>query len=206
MNAAPPPAGRAAGETITAALKRLVEETEGEATTYRELLDRLGSRGYGFAMMLLAAPNLTPGPSLPGFSTIFGIPMLALAIGMLVGIPNPRLPRWLARRRVARDRLARFVGKMLPIAAKADKALFPRWFTLVDMTRLNGASLALLAVLLVLPFPFVSLAAALAALLIALGLIADDGLAIALGQAMTVVSVILYAVFGWLALAALGWV
>ena len=206
MNAAGTSGGRAVGETITSVLRRLVEETDTSETTYRALLDRLGGRGYGFAMMLLAAPNLTPGPSLPGFSTIFGIPMLALAIGMLIGIPNPRLPRWLAARKVTRERLARFVGKLLPIAAKADRALQPRWFTLVDMTRLNGAWFAILAVLLVLPFPFVSLAAALAALLIALGLIADDGLAIAFGQAMAVVSVVLYAIFGWLALAALGWV
>jgi hypothetical protein len=206
MNAPAAPGSRAAGETITSALKRLVEDTPGNETTYRELLDRLGARGYGFAMLLLAAPNLTPGPSLPGFSTIFGIPMLAIAIGMLVGIPNPRLPRWLAVRKVKRDRLARFIGKLLPIAGKADQALRPRWFTLVDMTRLNGAWFALLAILLVLPFPFVSMAAATAALLIALGLIAEDGLAIALGQAMAVISVVLYAIFGWLALAALGWV
>jgi hypothetical protein len=29
--------------------------------------------------VLVIAPNLMPGPSLPGFSTIFGVPMLALA-------------------------------------------------------------------------------------------------------------------------------
>lgn len=199
-------AGRVAGETIAAALQRLVDETTVSHTTYGELLDRLGGRGYGFAMMLLAAPNLTPGPSLPGFSTIFGIPMLVLSIGMLIGIPNPRLPRWLARRQVTRERLARFVAKLQPIAARADRALLPRWFALVDMRRLNGAWFAVLAILLVLPFPFVSLAAAAAALVIALGLIAEDGLAIAVGQALAVVSVVLYAIFGWLALAALGWV
>ena len=62
------------------------------------------------------------------------------------------------------------------------------------------------AALLILPFPFVSLVAATAALLIALGVIAEDGVAIAIGQTLAVVSVAIYAVFGWLALAALGWV
>lgn len=206
MSAVDPAAVRGAGETIAAALQRLVDEMPGAATTYGMLLQRLGGRGYGFAMLLLAAPNLTPGPSLPGFSTIFGVPMLALAAGMLLGIPNPRLPLWLAVRVVTRERLARFMAKLVPIAAKADRALRPRWFALVDMPRLNGAWFALLAALLILPFPFVSLAAATAALLIALGLIAEDGLAIALGQALAVASVVLYVVFGWLALVALGWV
>jgi hypothetical protein len=206
MNSADPSAERGAGETIAAELQRLVDETPGAATTYGMLLQRLGRRGYGFAMLLVTAPNLMPGPSLPGFSTIFGVPMLALAAGMLLGVPNPRLPQWLAARVVKRERLARFMAKLVPIAAKADRALRPRWFALVDVPRLNGAWFALLAILLILPFPFVSLAPATAALLIALGVIAQDGLAIALGLATTVASVVLYAVFGWLALAALGWV
>jgi hypothetical protein len=206
MNSADPSAERGAGETIAAELQRLVDETPGAATTYGMLLQRLGRRGYGFAMLLVIAPNLMPGPSLPGFSTIFGVPMLALAAGMLLGVPNPRLPQWLAARVVKRERLARFIAKLVPIAAKADRALRPRWFALVDVPRLNGAWFALLAMLLILPFPFVSLAPATAALLIALGVIAQDGLAIALGLATTVASVVLYAVFGWLALAALGWV
>lgn len=194
------------GEPIAVALQRLVDGTPGTDTSWGALLAQLGRRGYGFAMLLLAAPNLTPGPSLPGFSTIFAIPMLLVAAGMLLGFATPRLPRFLAERRISRERLARFIAKVVPIAAKADRALRPRWFTLVAMTRVNGAWFALLAILLILPFPFVSLVAATAALLIALGVIAEDGLAIALGQALALISVAVYAVFGWLALAALGWV
>jgi hypothetical protein len=194
------------GEPIAVALQRLVDATPGDVTNWGDLLHRLGGRAYGFAMLLLAAPNLTPGPSLPGFSTIFAIPMLVVASGMLLGFATPRLPHFLARRPVRRERLARFVARVVPIAARADRALRPRWFTLVGMTRANGAWFTLLALLLILPFPFVSLLAATAAVLIALGVIAEDGKAIALGQGLAVVSVAVYAVFGWLALSALGWV
>lgn len=199
-------AGAPSGEPIAVALQRLVESTTGAETSWGELLRRLGGRGYGFAMLLLAAPNLTPGPSLPGFSTLFAVPMLAVAAGMLLGVATPRLPRFLAQRRIGRERLARFIAKVVPIAARADRVLRPRWPALVAMTRVNGAWFALLAALLILPFPFVSLVAATAALLIALGVIAEDGVAIAIGQTLAVVSVAIYAVFGWLALAALGWV
>jgi hypothetical protein len=194
------------GEPIAVALQRLVDATPGDMTSWGDLLRRLGGRAYGFAMLLLAAPNLTPGPSLPGFSTIFAIPMLVVAAGMLLGFAAPRLPPFLARRPVRRERLARFVARIVPIAARADRALRPRWFALVGMTRANGAWFTLLALLLILPFPFVSLLAATAAVLIALGVIAEDGMAIALGQVLAVVSVAVYAVFGWLALSALGWV
>lgn len=197
---------RARRDTIAESLQRLVDETPGDDASYGEVLSRLGGRGFGFAMLLLAAPNLTPGPSLPGFSTIFGVPMLILAVAMLLGAPSPRLPRFLARRRFARARFAAFMAKLVPIAARADRALRPRWFALVDLRRLSAAWFVVLAVLLVLPFPFVSLAAAAAAVLIALGLIAEDGLAIALGYATAVASIVLYGVFAWIALRALDWI
>ncbi len=191
--------GPAAKGGIEAALRGLVADLPGEETSLGGILAALGPRGHGFAMFLLAAPNLTPGPSMPGFSTIFGVPMLLLALGMLAGLPAPRLPGFLARRRVTRARLARFVDLLAPVAARADRALRPRLPRLAGARRLLGACFVLLAVLLVLPFPFVSLAAAGAALLLALGLVAEDGLAVALGLAATAGSVVLYAAFGWLA-------
>lgn len=188
---------------IEDALRDLVAGIQGEDASLGEILAALGPRGHGFAMFLLAAPNLTPGPSIPGFSTIFGVPMLLLALGMVAGLPAPALPGFLARRRVSRARVARLVGLLAPIASRADRALRPRLPRLAGARRAIGACFVLLALLLVLPFPFVSLAAAGAALLLALGLVAQDGIAVALGLAATAGSVVLYAIFGWLAWTAL---
>lgn len=191
---------------IADALQRLVAVDAGATTTTTttlgEILARLGGRGFGFAMLLLAAPNLTPGPSLPGFSTLFGVPMLLLAIGMLRGRPNPHLPRLLAGRRIDTGRLARFVALITPMAARADRVLRPRWPRLAGAAWLQGGCFALLGVLLALPLPLVSLAAAGAALMLAFGLLAEDGLAIALGLAATAATLALYAAAIWLALAA----
>ncbi len=192
--------------SIAGALQHVVDATQESELSYGEALRRLGGRGFGFAMLILAAPNLTPGPSLPGFSTIFGVPMVALAIQMFFGAGHPRLPGWLARRRVTRLRLAAFIGKLVPLAAKADRALRPRWSGFVALRRVSAAWFVVLACLLVLPFPFVSLAAASAVVLIAVGMIGEDGLAIALGYAAGVATLCLYAIFGWAALRALGWI
>lgn len=188
---------------IADALARLLDAVTGEDVSLSEILERLGGRGYGVAMFLLAAPNLTPGPSIPGFSTIFGLPMLALAVGMVLGWPSPRLPRLIGARRISRARLARMIGLMMPIAMRADRLLRPRLPGLAAAQRVNGLAFAVLAALLVLPFPFVSLAAAAAALLLAVGLLAEDGYAVALGHAGVLASLALYAIFAWLAYAAL---
>jgi hypothetical protein len=187
---------------IATALDDLAASIPGDGISVAGILAQLGGRGYGFAIFLLAAPNLTPGPSLPGFSTLFGLPMLALALGMLLGRPHPVLPRFLGDRRIARARLVRMLGLMVPVARQADRLLRPRMPALVRARRLDAAALVALSVLLVLPFPFVSLAAAGAALLIALGLLAEDGGAIALGLVATLASLALYGGFVWLAYAA----
>lgn len=187
---------------IATALDDLAASIPGDGVSVAGILAQLGGRGYGFAIFLLAAPNLTPGPSLPGFSTLFGLPMLALALGMLLGRPHPVLPRFLGDRRIARARLVRMLGLMVPVARQADRLLRPRMPALVRARRLDAAALVALSVLLVLPFPFVSLAAAGAALLIALGLLAEDGGAIALGLVATLASLALYGGFVWLAYAA----
>lgn len=187
---------------IATALDDLAASIPGDGISVAGILAQLGGRGYGFAIFLLAAPNLTPGPSLPGFSTLFGLPMLALALGMLLGRPHPVLPRFLGARRIARARLVRMLGLMVPVARQADRLLRPRMPALVRARRLDAAALVALSVLLVLPFPFVSLAAAGAALLIALGLLAEDGGAIALGLVATLASLALYGGFVWLAYAA----
>ncbi len=191
--------------SIAGALQRIVDDTHEVEISFGDVLGRLGGRGFGFAMLVLAAPNLTPGPSLPGFSTIFGVPMVLLALQMFFGARWPRLPAWLARRRVTRPRLASFIGKLVPLAAKADRALRPRWPGFVALHRISATWFVLLACLLVLPFPFVSLAAASAVMLIAVGIIGEDGLAIALGYAAGVATLGLYAIFGWAALRALDW-
>lgn len=188
---------------IADALARLLDAVTAEDVSLSEILAGLGGRGYGVAMFLLAAPNLTPGPSIPGFSTIFGLPMLALAVGMVLGWPSPRLPRLIGARRISRARLARMIGLMMPIAMRADRLLRPRLPGFAAAQRVNGLAFAVLAALLVLPFPFVSLAAAAAALLLAVGLLAEDGYAVALGHAGVLASLALYAIFAWLAYAAL---
>jgi len=192
-------------EAIAAALRRLAEGPDEGDIGIAELGELLGVRSFGIAMLLLAAPNLTPGPSLPGFSTLFGLPMMWLAVEMLVGRRAPRLPRFLARRRIGRLRLRQFLARALPLVERVDRVVRPRWRAVTAWRRLAALGLLGQGLLLALPLPVVSNAAGLAALLIAVGLLAHDGVAIFAGQLAGLGAFALYAVAIWAALAALGW-
>ena len=177
------PGSTAPEHTIEAVLQRLCAGTDARISL-GELLAKLDSRAYGFVLLLLAAPNLTPGPSIPGFSTVFGLPAIVFAVQMLLGHRQPWLPARLARITLPRQRLANLITRALPTIMRVDRMLRPRLPALTGRTgqRLTGLSCLVQGALLTLPIPIFSIAPALAILLIAIGMIGRDGLVAALGH------------------------
>ncbi|HTY67428.1 MAG TPA: exopolysaccharide biosynthesis protein [Alphaproteobacteria bacterium] len=170
-------------ETILAVLRRLGQGPEHERATVGELVDKLDERAHALVLLLLAAPNLTPGPSMPGFSTIFGVPLCIVAFEMIMGRRALRLPRFLARISIPRRRIASFIVKLEPLLQRIERVLKPRRpdFGSLGATRGIGVACVFLAVLLSLPIPVFSLLPALALVIVALGLLARDGIAVICG-------------------------
>jgi len=170
-------------ETILAVLRRLGQGPEHERATVGELVAKLDERAHALVLLLLAAPNLTPGPSMPGFSTIFGVPLCIVAFEMIMGRRALRLPRFLARISIPRRRIASFIVKLEPLLQRIERVLKPRRpdFGSLGATRGVGVACVFLAVLLSLPIPVFSLLPALALVIVALGLLARDGLAVVCG-------------------------
>lgn len=171
-------------ESIEQVLMRIGAHSEEERLTLGEILASLDHRAYGFVLLLLAAANFTPGPSMPGFSTIFGLPAIAMAVQMILGWSRPWLPARLARMSMPRARFVRTVAKALPMIVRLDRLLRPRLTWLANLTghRWTGAAALLQALLLCLPLPFYPMAPAAALVLMSLGMIARDGLMLALGH------------------------
>jgi hypothetical protein len=182
----PLPKGEHAPEdSIEAVLRRIGSHSEAERLSLGEILASLDHRAYGFVLLLVAAPNFTPGPSMPGFSTILALPAIAFATQMILGRPQPWLPARLARLSMRRRTFTRMIGKALPTIARLDRLLQPRLVRLANLAgrRWTGAAALLQGVLLALPLPLYPMAPAAALVLMALGMIARDGLMLALGHA-----------------------
>ena len=171
-------------ESIEAVLRRIGAHSGEERLTLGEILASLDHRAYGFVLLLLAAANFTPGPSMPGFSTVFGLPAMAMAAQMVLGWSRPWLPARLARLSVKRERFVRLVGKALPMIARLDRLLRPRLTWLANLTghRWTGVAALVQAILLCLPLPLYPMAPAAALVLMSLGMIARDGVMLALGH------------------------
>lgn len=177
-------------DTILAVLRRLGQGPQDERATLGELVARLDERGHALVLLLLAAPNLTPGPSMPGFSTIFGVPLCIVAFEMILGRRQLRLPGFLARIAIPRRRIAGFVVRLEPLLRRIERVLRPRGPALEGRAAERGIGVAclVLSVLLTLPIPIFSLLPAAALIVVALGLLTRDGLAVIFGLGLGLVA------------------
>jgi len=171
-----------------------------------ELIAALETRGYGLLLFLFAVPNLTPGPSLPGFSTIFALPLALVAIQMAMGVAHPRLPGFLAKRAISRMRAQSVVAYLQPMLARVEKLVRPRAAFLVGPVakRWIGAVVLLQAILLLVPLPLLPMIPSLALVVLSLALAAEDGVAVTVGLAACAVSLGAFALAFMYGAAALG--
>lgn len=170
---------------IAAALRRLSEEHRGERFAVADLLAALGDQGFGLLILLLALPNVLPGPMIPAFSVPFALGIALLGLQLAVGWHSPRLPGWLKRLSVERRRFERFVLRTEPVLFRLERWLRPRPSGLTEGPgeRLVGVSLIALSLILALPVPFGNAPMGLGIIIIALGLLEGDGRALVIGLA-----------------------
>ncbi|MBV9860182.1 MAG: exopolysaccharide biosynthesis protein [Alphaproteobacteria bacterium] len=147
------------------------------------IAETLGDRSFGIVVLCLALPNGLPGPYVPGFSALFAVPIIWMAIDMARGRLRPRLPGMLRRVSFRRRRFVRFVDSAAPWLARIERRLAPHpsWFTRAPGLRCLGLVLVLFGIVLALPVPLGNVPIALGISILAVGLIEEDSRALVLG-------------------------
>jgi len=186
------------GAKASALLRRLRERLAGEQPSLGEVLAHLGDRAPGFILLALAIPAIVPTPGVPA-GMVFGTVLGVVALQMIVGRDQLGVPGWLSRRRVRRRTVETVIEKATPLVERVETRLRARYpsMTHAPVLRPLGVFVLFMGVLIALPIPFGNTLPGLAVLVIALGLIAGDGLAVVaglgLGAAATGVSLALVA-------------
>ena len=154
----------------------------GERVRLRDLRQQLGTRSFGFLLLLFALPNAIP-IVIPGLATLTGILLAFIALQMMLGLPTLYLPRWLDERSIARDDFRRLVTRSLPWLQRVERFLKPRYSRLTSgrSERMIGAVCLVLALVLALPVPFGNLLPGIGLALLALGVLERDGISVGLG-------------------------
>ena len=190
--AVPPP------RRISAVLRSLLEESDDRSFTVETICRSMGSSSFGASLLVFSIPEVVPLP-VPGLSAVVAVPTAALALQMIAGRREVRLPKWLLRRKVPRQALAAAIRAVAPVLERAERATRARgrWVIHPLTQRLLGVFLFLLALVIALPVPGTNVPPALGVFITALGMVERDGVAIALGVLVGLASV---AVIGGVAL------
>ena len=172
--------------TIAADRIRCVAEGIGSGkVTIGGIVDTLGASGTGLCLLMLGGATLVP-----GIAPLFGAAICTVSLGMALGHGKPYLPGLIRRRTLDGMRLRTGLKRLLPAVDWIGRWLEPRSKSLLDRvgTRLLGVAGVINGILIVLPIPFGNTAPALAVIVMALGLIAGDGLAVGFGFVLTAIA------------------
>ena len=166
---------------IVQRLRQTAAALSDERVSMHTLAQAHGPAAHGSLLLLMAGPCLLP---VPGVGTVLGLGMAALAVAMWRGHACAALPLQVAELELPRHWAQRVLGMLASAYAMAGRFAKARMSHLALPGRRSGtaAAIGLMAVLVVLPIPFGNLLPTLAMMLIGVGLVFRDGVAVVLGQ------------------------
>jgi len=179
---------------ISAALASAEAAVTDPAVTLRALLVMLGEQGLPVFCGVLAAPFLLP-VTVPGMSTVLGLPMLLIGFAVMVS-RVPWLPERLLNRSLPAPTVRGVLAKVRGWAERFEHLVRPRLLGLTGsraINFINGALVIAAVLLLMAPIPlvpFVNSLPAFAIILLCFGMAERDGAVILFGYAMTLLSAV----------------
>lgn len=164
--------------TLSDDLRLILDRAAGNALSLRQIIDILRGRGFDVLVIIMVLPFCQPIP-LPGVSTPFGLALMVFGARIALR-RRPWLPERLLRREIPYHTLTKLVKGSLAVAQRLEKIVHPRlrlfknWpsFNLLNGLAIVSSSFILM---LPLPIPFSNTIPAWAILLLAVGMMEEDG-------------------------------
>jgi hypothetical protein len=176
---------------LSSELRAFRDSLEGQDCTLGELAERIGDRGFGLLLVLLALPAALPVPAV-GYATPFGLLMAFLGLQMVAGRTNPWIPKWFREKKLPFKLLDFSVrNARLPLRA-VEFLVRPRLGRLArSRVFLGGVGLtiALLALFMSMPIPLTNTAPSFVIFILAAGMLEEDGLVLLGGLLLAPVAI-----------------
>lgn len=186
MNLRPPePKQRGDAPRTSSVLQALANSPEASVTV-ADIAAAMGLRAHGIALILFSLPEAIPLP-VPSLSAILGIPLVAIAAHLALFGEGSGLPKRALSARIPVSAIRILARFTVPALRGLEFVTRPRLPVVLRRERLLGLVCLYLAVLLLLPIPFVNFPPALCLIAIALGMVQRDGLLVLVGLAATAV-------------------
>jgi len=158
-----------------AILDSFAEGDPDELLTLHALLGGLGRRAFGMLAFICVLPAFIP---IPIGGAISGPLLIMIGLQLCIGLREPWLPEFLAKRGVHRHALAKFDKRLSPVLKWVERVVRPRLAWMLDSRIagfVTGLLLVVLGFLLSLPIPLTNYLFGGALLAFALALLERDG-------------------------------
>ncbi|MDB5541931.1 MAG: transporter permease [Devosia sp.] len=177
-------------ERLSAILMAIATVEGKERISVGDLLEALKRRALGALIFIFAVPTALPMP--PGVSAVLGAPLLFLTVQLMLGM-KPWLPRIITERSLSRVDFHRVVTTVAPWLARAENVMRPRITFLAKRPPVYfiGLVSVVMAIVLFLPIPLGNMLPSVALCIMALGLLARDGVWILIGLGVAIASVVI---------------
>jgi hypothetical protein len=171
----------------------------GETVSLGDLVRALRNRVFGLGILLFAIPNIFPMP--PGIPAAMGAVLMLLGGQLALGFNTIWLPKKLAERQIGRETLSRISERSVPWIQRFEKLSKPRldMLTTPASARVVGAVIAVLGLVLLMPFPFLgNIPPGVAACVLGLGLVERDGLIVLAGHVVSALALGITGIATWM--------
>ncbi len=177
----------------------ILKHAAGNSITLQQIIEILHGRAFNIILILMALPFCTPIPLL-GLSTPFGFGLMVFGLRIALR-KRPWLPQRLLTRQISHLTLQRIIGVAMKAAFYMEKVLHPRlkfFHRWASFSVFNGLMIALDAffLMLPLPIPFTNMLPALSVVILAAGMMEEDGAAIVAGYFIGIATWV-YFIFLW---------
>lgn len=191
------PAGGTSQHLPPRKLSRVFLDLARDATgpvSIEQLRDAMGDRSFAALLVLFAAINLLPLP--PGTTLVLGLPLVLVSTQMVLGYKTAWLPQALLRKSIGLDRFRRSTARMAPHLERLERVVRPRRWPFhgqASADRTIGLVALVLSLAVTLPIPLGNWLPAFAVAMIGVALSERDGVLLAAGVALGIVSLLVIA-------------
>jgi hypothetical protein len=186
----PAPMAEEEGNRTSDVLREFAKSRTTERVSVGEIVAALGDRGLGVLITIFALPNVFPS-TVPFGNVLTGVPVVLFAVQLMLGVERTILPGFIARRTISTSLLRTAVPRVAGLLAWFERLLQPRlaFMTTPQAERGVGILCMMLSIVSTMPIPFGHQLPALGIMLIGLGLIERDGLAMLIGSVLGAIGV-----------------
>jgi hypothetical protein len=182
---------------LSKVIENLIKVCDRGDLTLGDFLHELSVYGHMLVCLACAAPFLLPIP-LPGLSTVFGF-VICVASLQIAFNKDPWVPKSWRERQIPAEVVKKIFTALLRVTHYTEKAVKPRLRFFArhpGAVRFNGVVIFVISLLLSLPMPpGFNAPPALAIVLLALGTLERDGLAVMLGYGLSILNLALFGGF-----------